>query len=194
VPKLRPEDRIRPGIPLEVALQSFRECVNQPGTIFSTDSWLLPNLELLHQLMHNPIIVDEAVALIDVLYQRHTMRTLIEWLKEEPVSWEGHFIRAALQVEEALSIRMEELRKLDEEWEHINHELDVSEAERESAKEMYSPQAMPCPSCGIPPEHLEWLHYSSPPSTWANLCGLAGWKTRCRVCLREVGFFMTLRN
>jgi hypothetical protein len=210
VPNLRPEDRITPGMQREDALRALRECVNQPGTIFSTDFWLLPKLERLRQLLHEPITGDEAAAIVDVLYQRREMRSLIEWLEDEPVSWRGHFIRAAFRAEEVQRQRQEELRKLDEEWEKGITPLnspDVGpgmpdpeeEARRRAelltdAKARHLPKAVPCPSCRTPPEHLEWFWYSSPPSTWENLCGRAGWKTRCRFCLREVNFFIELLN
>jgi hypothetical protein len=191
-------------------LQAFRQCVNQPGTIFSTDTWLLPKLERMRQLMHEPITDDEAAAMVDVLYQRREMRSLIEWLEDEPVSWTGHFIRAAFRAEEVHRQRQEELRKLDEDWEkgitplndfaaNVGTPEPEEDAQRRAellrdAKAEHLPGARPCPSCGTPPEYLEWFQYSSPPSTWENLCGRGGWKTRCRFCLREVDLFVELLN
>ena len=56
------------------------------------------------------------------------------------------------------------------------------------------PIAQPCPGCGLPAEKLKWLRYRSRRSTWVNLCGRAGWKTRCRICRQEIDFFMTIMN
>ena len=211
VPRLRPEDRIKPGIPREDALQAFRECVNKPGTIFSTDFWLLPKLDRLRQLMHDPVTHDEACALLDVLYQRRWMRDLMAWLEDDPVSWYGHFIRASFRETHAELERQSALRKLDEDWAkgiHPANSMDLwpytpeEDARREAShaaflvklKTEYLPQADPCPTCKTPPEHLEWFHFSSPPSTWANWCGRAGVKTRCKFCRQEVDFFVLKMN
>jgi hypothetical protein len=89
---MRPEQRIVAGIRLADALQAFSESVNQPGTIFSRDHWLMPKLERLCKLLNDPVTPDQALALVDVLYQRRWMRDLIEWLDEAPeVPWAEFF-------------------------------------------------------------------------------------------------------
>jgi hypothetical protein len=54
------EERIAAGVPVEEALAAFRDGVNRPGTIFSTDHWLLPKLQRLRELLNDPITADQA--------------------------------------------------------------------------------------------------------------------------------------
>jgi hypothetical protein len=84
---MSPEVQIAAGKSIEEALTAFRGTVNQPGTIFSTDHWLLPKLDQLRRLLTDPITQDEAQALLDILHQRHWMRDLLEWLESRPVGW-----------------------------------------------------------------------------------------------------------
>jgi len=56
---MRPEERIAAGKSITEALTAFREGVNQKGTTFSTDHWLLPKLDQLRQLLTDPITEDE---------------------------------------------------------------------------------------------------------------------------------------
>ena len=71
--------------------------------------------------------------------------------------------------------------------------LDAQEMLAE-AQERFMSVAKSCPRCGTPPEHLIWSQYSSLPSTWANLCGRAGWRTKCRFCEQEVDCFVTMKS
>jgi hypothetical protein len=88
---MKPGAQITSGRSIDDVLTAFRESVNQPGAMFSTDHWLLPKLDRLKQLLTDPITQDEAQALLDVLFQRHWMRDLIEWLESRQVSWEDFF-------------------------------------------------------------------------------------------------------
>jgi hypothetical protein len=101
---MNPEVQIAAGTPVDEALTTFRQSVNQPGTIFSTDHWLLPKLDQLQRLLTDPITRDEAQALLDVLYQRHWMSDLIEWLETRPASWGDFFTYRS-------NLKQEELRK-----------------------------------------------------------------------------------
>jgi hypothetical protein len=117
---MKPEQRIAGGTPVAEALQVFHQSVNQPGTIFSRDHWLLPKFERLRRLLNDPVTGDQAAALLDVLYQRRWMCDLIEWLKEAPeVSWADFFawrerrnmVRSIEQSEEmgiSLPVRLDE--------------------------------------------------------------------------------------
>lgn len=201
----RADDRIRGGAPREDALRTFQEFVNRTDTIFSRDHWLLPKLDRLRELLHDPISGEEAAALLDVLYGRRYMKDLIEWLETEPMSWAGFFVYRKLLEEEKKRKRDEELRQADERWERGIPEPGIElippeERARMDAEDLvrartqFLPKAKPCPRCGTPPEHLEWFRYVSRPSTWAYLCGRGGYKTRCKFCLQEVDFFVTFLN
>jgi hypothetical protein len=85
-----------------------RQSVNQPGTIFGTDHWLLPKLDQLRRLLTDPITHDEAQALLDVLHQRHWMTDLTEWLESRAVSWGDFFTYRANLYQEELRKRADE--------------------------------------------------------------------------------------
>jgi hypothetical protein len=86
------EEALRAGMRVEHALQQFRAQVNRPETIFSTDHWLLAKFEQLQTLLTDPITADQAQALEDVLYGRHWMRDLFEWLRSPPMPWVDFFV------------------------------------------------------------------------------------------------------
>src|SRR5207248_2647042 len=143
-----------------------------------------------------------ANALNDVLYRRRRFRDMIAWLQDEPVSWDGYFVREKFRAEEADRQLLEDLRREEEDRANgisppkLNTGLEIApellaeirERSLADARAAYLPGAKPCPTCGTPAEFLEWFHYMSPPSPWGRFSG--GWKTRCRFCLQEVDFFM----
>lgn len=182
-----PLQEIRGGISQAEALYRFRSAVNRPDTMFSTDRWLLPKLELLEQLLHDPITQDEANALLDVLYERCRMTDLLEWLKEMPTTWANFFTYRDFKRQEAERVELERDKVLDERWARRQRNRSLTPTEQEAiagsaaeAKSYYLLCAHPCPRCGTPPEHLEWYYYCSPPSSWKRLMGRAGWRTRCK--------------
>ena len=48
-----------------------------------------------------------------------------------------------------------------------------------------------CPKCGRP---LYAIYQSSPPDTWAHLCGRAGILVYCPFCHADLNFFLTMMN
>jgi hypothetical protein len=160
-------------------------------------------IERLRCLLHDPITGDEAQALLDVLSGTRRIQDLLEWLEGEPTAWLEFLVNRETKGLEAARSRKAGARRPGEEWpavERIDELFDVTPGgEREprsfvEAKKQFLGQAKPCPRCGTPPEQLEWQWFSSPPITWANLCGRAGWKTRCKTCSRQVDFFLTVLN
>lgn len=154
--------------------------------------------------LHDPITADEAAAINDVLFRRRRWVDMMAWLHEPDVSWENHFVREKFRAEEADRRLREYLILEDKKWaaNGFRHAGDLTfdsrlSAEKlaeqetkwmEDAKIYYLDRAKPCPHCGTPPEHLEWLRYENPPSCWRTI--FSGWKTRCRFCLREVDYFI----
>jgi hypothetical protein len=67
--------------------------VNKPDTLFSYNPSLPAKLDLMRGLLDDPITVDEAYALNDVLHRRRRFTDMIAWLQDEPVSWDGYFAR-----------------------------------------------------------------------------------------------------
>lgn len=61
-------------------------------------------------------------------------------------------------------------------------------------KERFGEYPDPCPSCGTPGEQLAWFYFESPPWTWTNLCGRAGWMVVCDHCQRRVASIVTILN
>ena len=108
---MTPEENIATGMSIKIALAAFRESVNQPGTIFSTDHWLLPKLHHLQHLLTEPITEEEAEALLDVLHQRHWMADLFEWLEKRPVRWNEFFTYRKEMHKEELRKRAEERKR-----------------------------------------------------------------------------------
>ena len=97
----QPEVQIAAGKSVDDVLAAFRSSVNRPGTMFSTERWLLPKLDQLRRLLSDPITEDEAQALLDVLHQRHFMKDLLEWLETRPARWADIFTyRNKLEQEE----------------------------------------------------------------------------------------------
>jgi len=189
---MRMENRIAPDMAREDVVRTFQERVNQSDTMFSTDHWLLPKLERLRLLLQDPITGDEASALLDVLYKRHFMRDPLEWLARRTEPWSRFFADREQ--------RHAALRQSEEEWQNRRKSLTKKQRARTERKHLavvqkeFLPIAQPCPRCGLPAEKLKWFRYRSPRSTWANLCGRAGWKTRCRICRQEIDFFIRMMN
>jgi|ERR1051325_2961219 hypothetical protein len=66
--------------------------------------------------------------------------------------------------------------------------------DKRTAHSQYDHRAMPCPKCGRPPAVLAWFYFESPPSTWEDECGCAGWITVCDLCHVQVDFFVEVMN
>lgn len=144
-----PEERTNAGRSINEALTAFRESVNQPHTVFSPDHWLLPKLGRLQRLLSEPITQQQAEALLDVLYQRHFLEELIEWLESRrPESWADFLTYQA-------NLKQEELRKRAED---LQHRADERERRRAAGLDPYfdfklSDEFFPkisdtCPYCG----------------------------------------------
>jgi hypothetical protein len=51
-----------------------------------------------------------------------------------------------------------------------------------------------CPGCGRSPDRLAWTYFISPPGTWQQLAGCAGWMGLCDPCHEQVAFFLDRCN
>lgn len=189
-PKSR--EPISTGLPREAALRIFTASVNQPDTLFSIDALLPEKLSQMRELLHDPITADEADALTDVLYKRKRFTDMIAWLRDEPVAWDGYFLRENFRAGKTDRRLAEYLKQQDEEWTRgIGKYLaKVSPEEVASAKAACLGKARPCRQCGTPAEFLEWSWYQSPPSGWRHFS--AGWKTHCNFCLHRVDLFISV--
>jgi hypothetical protein len=52
----------------------------------------------------------------------------------------------------------------------------------------------PCPQCKLESQNLEWTYFRSADWTWKNLCGRAGYDSRCPDCKIHVEFICTMMN
>src|SRR5438105_10318945 len=141
---MRNENRIAPFMAREDVVRAFHECVNQPDTMFSTDHWLLPKLDRLRMLLHDPITGDEASALLDVLYKRHYMRDLLEWLVRKSEAW-SRFFSEREQRHAALLQTEDEWRN---NWRKLITRKQQAQMERKHlavVQKEFLPIAQPCP-------------------------------------------------
>ena len=129
-PKLIIHAEILQGMSIEEALEHFRDQVNRPNTIFSTEHWLTPKLEHLRMLLSDPITAVQAQTLSSVLHGGIYMNDLIEWLESPGIEWKDFF-----------AYREQEER--DASWGRWKQQ----EAE-DRREEGFSNQLEPCPKCG----------------------------------------------
>lgn len=61
-------------------------------------------------------------------------------------------------------------------------------------KRSFGGELRACPGCGSPPEEQEWFLFTSPPETWANMCGREGYMGYCARCDSHVNFLLTVLN
>jgi hypothetical protein len=84
--------------------------------------------------------------------------------------------------------------------------MQLAQIAHEEATSTNGTETLACGSEGILTDSptMSWLRVASrktemvplpqSSSTWVNLCGRAGWKTRCRICRQEIDFFITIMN
>jgi hypothetical protein len=162
---LNSREPITPDLPREEALRIYTATVNHPDTLFSFNESLPAKLDQMRALLHDPISVDEANALNDVLYRRRRYVDMIAWLQDDPIAWDGYFIREKFRAEEADRQLAEYLKRQDEDWakgirapsksiRDVCPELPVEilavlerfeESRLADAKAAYLPKAKPCP-------------------------------------------------
>jgi Ca-activated chloride channel family protein len=84
---------VRPGISLEEALSIFQEWANEPGNVEDDHNWLILDLDWLRTRLSDPITINQAMAMSDVLRGRHEgLLYLWEWILDSSVSWTVFFI------------------------------------------------------------------------------------------------------
>jgi hypothetical protein len=189
---LKSSEPISTGLSREAALRIFTATVNQPDTLFSIDTLLPEKLNQMRELLHDPISADEADALVDVLYKRKKFTDMIGWLRDEPVAWDGYFLREKIPGRGGRPRLAAYLKQQDEDWARGigKYAAKVSPEEVAWAKAAYLGKARPCCRCGTPAEVLEWSRFHSSPSAWRHFS--AGWQTHCKFCLHRVDLFISV--
>jgi hypothetical protein len=194
--ELHPQECITEGLPRDEALRIYAASVNKDDTLFTFLPTLPAKLAQMRELLHDPITVDETCALNDVLYRRRKYVDMIAWLQDEPVTWDGYFVRERFRAEEADRKLTKYLQREDEDRKKgigkyaskLSPEKNARQIAR--AKSHYLRFAHPCPQCSTPAEFLEWSRWSSPPSDWRHIS--SGWQTHCTFCLEKVDSFIGL--
>jgi hypothetical protein len=80
-------DRLRGGISVESAIAILLSASNKPDTMFVTERWIQPRLQLLSAGLSNPITSDQALALVDAILQKCPFKNVLDWLGGEPMPW-----------------------------------------------------------------------------------------------------------
>jgi hypothetical protein len=150
---LNSREPITSGLAREEALRIYTASVNQPDTLFSFNETLPAKLDQMRALLHDPITVDEANALNDVLYRRRRFPDMIAWLQDDPIAWDGYFIREKFRAEEADRQLTEYLKQQDEDWaKGVNFTgWPSGEESASSLTEIFGPpppRPTECPDCG----------------------------------------------
>ena len=82
-------------------------------------------------------------------------------------------------------------------WDHVESARNDAELQAKNdskwARLNYG-ENVKCPNCNRSGDQLSWYYFSSPSSTWRNLCGRAGWIVVCEPCHQQVQFFSTFMN
>src|SRR3954469_21308424 len=73
-------------------------------------------LDQMRALLFDAITIDDVNALNDVLYRRRRYTDMISWLQDDPIAWDGYFIREKFRAEEADRQLEEYLKQEDEDW------------------------------------------------------------------------------
>jgi hypothetical protein len=150
---LTSREPITSGLPREEALRIYTASVNQPDTLFSFNESLPAKLFQMRALLHDPIDVEEANALNDVLYRRRRYVDMIAWLQDDPIAWDGYFIREKFRAEEADRQLTEYFKQQDEDWAKGGNftRWPSGEESAVSLTEIFGPpptRPIECPDCG----------------------------------------------
>ncbi len=80
-------------------------------------------------------------------------------------------------------------------WEDVEACIQDPKLEKShGVKAEYLPEARACPTCNTPPEKLRWIYFITPPVTWEQRRGRAGYLLICEKCRRQVDFFCEVRG
>lgn len=188
MPEVTDFSRLRAGMTPDEALGAFAGYCNKQNTLFAPEHWFRPYRDKLRACLPGTIAV------------------LLVWLTEAPeLSWADF---------KAKPERAHELAKVEAIRAGFFPSDDVNTFRAQQAGEAVIPPGMkslydlagqrsvdsmraaatPCPFCASPFKELERVFFVSPPWTWQELCGRAGWLTICPKCEIQVQFFCDLMN
>lgn len=206
MPEVTDFSRLRAGMTPDEALGAFAGYCNKQNTLFAPEHWFRPYRDKLRACLPGTIADDHVEAMREVLLEHFKIDVLLVWLTEAPeLSWAD--FKAKLE-------RAHELAQVEAIRAGFFPSDDVNTCRAQQAGEAVIPPGMkslydlagqrsvdsmraaatPCPFCASPFEELERVFFVSPPWTWQELCGRAGWLTICPKCEIQVQFFCDLMN
>ncbi len=196
-------DQLQGGIEPKNAIELFEQCCRHPATLFITDRWFAPFKQKLLNLLSKPVTAEQAAVLREAVLERTTLQKAVDWLEQHTVSWDV-FLQNGRQVKRCQDEGFQEgyFPWLDIKACRGETRLQEAPMRRGSASHgvPYSGSkavrqaANPCPQCGATLNRLACFYFISPPQTWENHCGRAGWLTVCDHCHVQVQFFQEVMN
>lgn len=181
-------DAIIAGLTIDQAFARFVAACNRADTLFITSAWFAPRAKRLRRCLSEPISEDEALVLRELLWEHVRFDDAFDWLGRRPITWAEYLVEKSAEAERQANRTMEQGIFP---W----ADVDVSRADTElqNAALQESPHTHDgaCPRCQRP---LNWIYFSSPPWTWEQLCGRAGWLSLCDPCHLQVKFDLVLMN
>jgi hypothetical protein len=181
---------VTPGLPLVKALAVFVAACNQPGTLYINDRWFATRREKLLALLSDPITEDETFLLREVLRRRLPFEVLFDFLTEKPISWKD-YLRVKSEMREHRRVRT--MAEGIFPWDDVEASRREPERHHPEGKAVPEPKvtATTCPCCSEP---LTWIYFSTPPWTWEQKRGRAGWLGVCDECHLQVDFALAVMN
>ncbi|MBI1356676.1 MAG: hypothetical protein GC160_20240 [Acidobacteria bacterium] len=156
----------------------------------------------LKALLSDPLTEDQAAAIAAIVMKCLTLEDFFEWLSDQERPWVDFVARRAIRIREPtvehlarLEAREREAAGLRTFWEQARHEFQAlpdHQKRIEDAKARYLADAPACPNCSRPASELAWFYFETPPSTWKQLAGQAGWAVWCDRCGEQVSLFVEI--
>jgi|GEM_PF-6509432 len=164
------------GISRTLAIATFCRAFRIRGR---PEHWLDAKAAQFRALLRDPITANQACALAAAVRGEVLTRDLLIWLRDPAISWNDFNARrlAKEAVERAKGLQL--LRETQDEH---------------SARVKFGAHAKACDSCGTPACDLEWRweRYAGGQGRFRSL--IAGWKTYCRACAKDVDFIVVVRS
>jgi hypothetical protein len=191
------------GMPPAAAIDAFEAACKQPGnTLFITDAWFDPFRTRLLAALPARLTDVLAAALEDALHKRRPLETVTAFIEQQPMTWADFDEAAAARAHRR---RVEQASVGIFPWEDVercSRDLELQRAHTPqwttSAPGLLAPDVLKhakrCPGCARAPSELTWIYFSSPPWTWEQMFGRAGWLGLCQGCRMQVEFFLEVMN
>lgn len=203
-------DSLEVGLSPTEAIAAFEAACSRTKSaerLFITDSWFAPFRARLLAALPPRLDVTVLEALRDAVYKRHRLEIVIDFVEQQPMTWEEFGVWKARRDR---AVHLEQAQRGFFPWSDVEASAadEQLQAQHHSQGQRSAPAilslgsssgpgdraARDCPGCGRPSSELNWIYFSSPAWTWQQLCGRAGWMTVCWPCHLQVDFFLSVMN